>query len=36
LGACGIAPAVVFDGSVAGKVDADTALAKVKAWENQG
>lgn len=35
LGACGIAPAVVFDGAVAGKLDADTALAKVKEWESQ-
>jgi bidirectional [NiFe] hydrogenase diaphorase subunit len=34
LGACGIAPAVVFDGSIAGKVEPDTALVKVKAWEN--
>jgi len=33
LGACGIAPAVVFDGAVAGKLDADTALVKVKEWE---
>lgn len=33
LGACGIAPAVVFDGTVAGKQDADAALARVHAWE---
>jgi len=33
LGACGIAPAVVFDGAVAGKVDPDTALARIKAWQ---
>ncbi|MFE4107593.1 bidirectional hydrogenase complex protein HoxE [Almyronema epifaneia] len=30
LGACGIAPAVVFDGDVAGKVTATTALEKLK------
>lgn len=35
LGACGIAPAAVFDGTVAGKLDANTALAKVKAWEQE-
>lgn len=33
LGACGIAPAVVFDGTVAGKQDADSALAHIHAWE---
>lgn len=33
IGACGIAPAVVFDGTVAGKVEPDAALAKVKVWE---
>lgn len=33
LGACGIAPAVVFDGTVAGKVEPDTALVRVKEWE---
>jgi bidirectional [NiFe] hydrogenase diaphorase subunit len=35
LGACGIAPAVVFDGAVAGKLEADTALSKIKAWESE-
>lgn len=35
LGACGIAPTVVFDGTVAGKLDADTALAKIKEWEEE-
>lgn len=34
LGACGIAPAVVFDGTVAGKLEPDTALAKIKEWED--
>lgn len=33
LGACGIAPAVVFDGSITGKVEPDAALTKIKAWK---
>ncbi len=33
IGACGIAPAVVFDGAVAGKVELPTALAKIQEWE---
>jgi bidirectional [NiFe] hydrogenase diaphorase subunit len=32
LGACGLAPAVVFDGQVAGNVSAESALARVKGW----
>lgn len=32
IGACGIAPAVVFDGTVAGKVKPEEALEKVKHW----
>jgi bidirectional [NiFe] hydrogenase diaphorase subunit len=32
LGACGIAPAVVFDTDVAGGVTADAALQRVGAW----
>jgi bidirectional [NiFe] hydrogenase diaphorase subunit len=32
LGACGIAPAVVFDGAVAGNQSPDEALARVKGW----
>ena len=32
LGACGIAPAVVFDGEVGGKLSAEQAVAKVAAW----
>jgi bidirectional [NiFe] hydrogenase diaphorase subunit len=32
VGACGIAPAVVFDGEVVGKQTADTVLARVKGW----
>lgn len=35
LGACGIAPAVVFDGTVAGKVEPDAALARIKQWEGE-
>lgn len=35
LGACGIAPAVVFDGAVGGKLGPDEALAKIKAWEQE-
>ncbi len=35
LGACGIAPAFVFDGTIAGKLDTDEVLAKVKEWENE-
>ena len=32
LGACGIAPAVVFDGTVSGKQTAEDAIARVKEW----
>lgn len=32
VGACGIAPAVVFDGAVLGKQTAATVLARVKGW----
>jgi bidirectional [NiFe] hydrogenase diaphorase subunit len=32
LGACGIAPAVVFDGEVGGKLGPDAAAAKVAVW----
>lgn len=35
LGACGIAPAVVFDGTVIGKQEPNQALAKIKQWENE-
>ncbi len=34
IGACGIAPAVVFDGTVAGKVTPEQAIEKVQAWLN--
>ncbi len=36
LGACGIAPAVVFDGEVAGKQTADNVLEKIKDWQQNG
>lgn len=36
LGACGIAPAVVFDGTVGGKLSPDEAVAKIKVWESEG
>jgi bidirectional [NiFe] hydrogenase diaphorase subunit len=36
LGACGLAPAVVFDGNVAGNVTAEKALAQVKGWLPDG
>lgn len=34
LGACGIAPAAVFDGSIAGKVEPEAAIAKIRAWQS--
>ncbi|WP_227873568.1 bidirectional hydrogenase complex protein HoxE [Aphanothece sacrum] len=36
IGACGIAPAVVFDGTVAGKQGTDTVLEKVNTWQKEG
>jgi bidirectional [NiFe] hydrogenase diaphorase subunit len=36
LGACGIAPAVVFDGKVAGTQNPASALAQVKGWLDHG
>ncbi len=35
IGACGIAPAVVFDGEVKGKLDATAVLARLAALEDQ-
>lgn len=35
LGACGIAPAVVYDGQIMGKQEPTGAIARVKAMENQ-
>jgi bidirectional [NiFe] hydrogenase diaphorase subunit len=36
LGACGIAPAVVFDKEVAGKVTGDALQARMKGWRKRG
>jgi bidirectional [NiFe] hydrogenase diaphorase subunit len=32
LGACGLAPAVVFDGEVAGKLEADDVKFRIRRW----
>ena len=34
LGACGLAPAVVFDGEVAGKIGVEATLARVEHWSD--
>jgi bidirectional [NiFe] hydrogenase diaphorase subunit len=34
LGTCGLAPAVVFDGEVAGKVKSDEAASRIRKWIN--
>ncbi len=34
LGACGLAPAVVFDGEVAGKIGVEATLARVAPWSD--
>ncbi len=34
LGACGLAPAVVFDGEVAGKIGVEATLARVLPWSD--
>jgi bidirectional [NiFe] hydrogenase diaphorase subunit len=36
LGTCGLAPVVVFDGSVSGNLDRDSTLARVKGWQGNG
>lgn len=36
LGACGIAPAVVFDGTVLGNQTPDSVCEKVRAWWQNG
>jgi bidirectional [NiFe] hydrogenase diaphorase subunit len=36
LGACGIAPAVVFDGAVAGHQTAESALRQLRGWLDHG
>ena len=33
IGACGIAPAAVFDGQVSGKQSPETLMAKIKNWQ---
>lgn len=33
IGACGIAPAVVFDGVVAGKIEPQATLERIQEWE---
>ena len=35
LGACGIAPSVVFDGAVAGKQEPEMATERVKVWQEE-
>ena len=35
IGACGIAPAVVFDGNVTGKQEPETVLQQIKTWQKQ-
>lgn len=34
LGACGLAPAGVFDGEVVGKLSADAALKRIEEWDH--
>lgn len=34
LGSCGLAPAIVFDGEVAGKLSTDKVLERIKEWLN--
>ena len=36
LGACGIAPAVVYDGTIAGKQAVESALNQMKGWLKHG
>lgn len=36
IGACGVAPAVVYDGTVAVRQSPDSAVAKVKGWKKNG
>lgn len=36
LGACGLAPAVVFDGKVCGKQTVSTVMDKVQSWLDEG
>jgi len=34
LGSCGLAPAAVFDGQVAGKVNREAVVERLRAWQN--
>ncbi|PJF26009.1 MAG: hypothetical protein CUN53_09870 [Phototrophicales bacterium] len=34
LGTCGLAPAVVFDGAVAGKVEPEAMIERIERWLN--
>jgi len=36
LGACALAPVVVFDGEVAGKQEPESALERLKGWKSDG
>jgi bidirectional [NiFe] hydrogenase diaphorase subunit len=36
LGACGLAPVVVFDGEMAGKQEVESALQRLKGWQSDG
>jgi bidirectional [NiFe] hydrogenase diaphorase subunit len=36
LGACGLAPAVVLDGTMAGNLTRDEALERIKGWQDDG
>src|SRR6201993_583818 len=36
LGSCGLAPAVVFDGVIAGNLDREATLERVKGWQADG
>jgi bidirectional [NiFe] hydrogenase diaphorase subunit len=36
LGACGLAPVVVFDGEVCGMVEPSAALERMKGWQTHG
>ncbi len=36
LGACGLAPVAIFDGEVAGKLDATSTIQRMKGWVKNG
>jgi bidirectional [NiFe] hydrogenase diaphorase subunit len=35
IGACGVAPVVVFDGEIAGNLDAEATLQRLKGWTGE-